>query len=76
MLAERSSQMRKAVGVLKELSADERTRMLYEEREKVRRDYESRMSGAERKGRLEGRNEGRNEVARNLLYLAVPLIQS
>jgi len=43
MLATRSPQMRKAVGVLKELSADEATRMLYEKREMARRDYESRL---------------------------------
>ena len=41
MLATRSPQMRKAVGVLKELSADEQTRMLYEKREMARRDIES-----------------------------------
>ena len=43
MLATRSPQMRKAVGVLKELSTDEATRMLYEKREMARRDYESRL---------------------------------
>jgi predicted transposase/invertase (TIGR01784 family) len=59
MLAQRSPQMRKAVGVLKELSADERTRMLYEEREIARRDIVSLMGGAKR--------EGITEVARNLL---------
>jgi len=41
MLAKRSPQMKKAVGVLKELSADERTRMLYESRERARRDINS-----------------------------------
>jgi len=41
MLAQRSPQMRKAVGVLKELSADEQTRMLYEKREMARRDTAS-----------------------------------
>ena len=69
MLAERSPQMRKAVGVLKELSADERTRMLFEEREIARRDYVSRMNGAKR----EGRSEGINEVARNLLKRNRPI---
>ena len=39
--------MRKAVGVLKELSADEVTRMLFEKREMARRDVES-MVEAER----------------------------
>jgi len=43
MLATRSPQIRKAVGVLKELSADEQTRMLYEKREIARRDFESRL---------------------------------
>ena len=46
MLAERSPQMRKAVGFLKELSADERMRMIYEDREKARRDIASMMGGA------------------------------
>ena len=41
MLATRSPQMRKAVGVLKELSADEQTRMLYEKHEMARRDFRS-----------------------------------
>ena len=53
MLAERSPHMRKAVGVLKELSADERTRILYEEREKARRDIASRMDGARKEGKIE-----------------------
>jgi len=44
MLATRSPQMRKAVGVLKELSADEQTRMLYEKREMARRDIESQIA--------------------------------
>ena len=65
MLAKRSPQMRKAVGVLKELSADERTRMLYEEREKARRDIESLMGGARREGHI--------DVARNLLDMDIPI---
>ena len=52
MLAQRTPQMRKAVGVLKELSADERTRMLYEEREIARRDMVSRLGGAVRDTRI------------------------
>ena len=49
MLATRSPQMRKAVGVLKELSADEATRMRYEAREMARRDLESRIEEVDRK---------------------------
>jgi predicted transposase/invertase (TIGR01784 family) len=48
MLATRSPQMKKAVGVLKELSADERTRMLYENRQKALRDLESRVEDVEK----------------------------
>jgi predicted transposase/invertase (TIGR01784 family) len=89
MLEQRNPEIRKAVGVLMELSADERMRMLYEAREKARRDEVSRMSGARReglaeglekgleKGRAEGlekgRAEGRIEVARNLLKTNMPV---
>jgi len=59
MLAQRSPQMRKAVGVLKELSADERTRMLYEEREIARRDMVSRLGGAARDAKI--------AIARNMV---------
>jgi len=54
MLATRSPQLEKAVGVLKELSADERTRMLAESREKARRDEASRVNWAKDEGRKEG----------------------
>ncbi|MCL2010313.1 MAG: Rpn family recombination-promoting nuclease/putative transposase [Synergistaceae bacterium] len=63
MLAQRSPQMRKAVGVLKELSADERTRMLYEEREIARRDIVSMVNGAKK------------EIAGKLLHMNVPIDQ-
>ena len=69
MLAQRSPQMRKAVGVLKELSADECTRMLYENREIARRDMVSRLSGAKREGIV----EGRSDVARKLLRRNSPI---
>jgi len=52
MLAQRSPQMRKAVGVLKELSADERARMLYESREMARRDLESRVDEVNNKWQI------------------------
>ena len=48
MLATRSPQMKKAVGVLKELSADEATRLRYEAREKAKRDLESQVDDAVR----------------------------
>ena len=41
MLAMRSPEIKKAVGLLKEMSADDSIRMLYEQREMVLRDIES-----------------------------------
>ena len=65
--------MKKAVGVLMELSADERTRMLAEAREKARRDEASRMDGARREGREEGvhigEERGREEGHKDILAL-------
>ena len=61
MLAERSPQMKKAVGVLKELSADERTRMLAEAREKARKDAASRLNWAREEGKEEGIQIGKEE---------------
>ena len=85
MLAQTKPEIKKAVGVLMELSADERARMLYESREKARRDEASRMKGArkegkaegiaegEAKGKAKGIAEGKAEVARNLLGLRLPV---
>ena len=53
MLAERNPQMRKAIGILKELSDDERTRMLYEKQEMFRRDMVSRTEGAVKQREIE-----------------------
>jgi len=50
MLAEKSEPMKKAVGVLAQLSADEKNRMIAEAREKELRDQMSRERGAERRG--------------------------
>ena len=61
MLATRSPQIRKAVGVLKELSADEQTRMLYEKREMARRDVESMV--AERDAII-AKKDAENELLR------------
>jgi predicted transposase/invertase (TIGR01784 family) len=52
MLETKSPQIKKAVGVLMELSADERTRLLYEEQEKIRMDQSARIAYAERKIRF------------------------
>jgi len=53
MIAEKSPEIKKAVGVLRELSANERMRLLYEQHEIARRDYESRLEGAIKDTKLE-----------------------
>jgi predicted transposase/invertase (TIGR01784 family) len=71
MLAETSGAMKRAVGVLANLSADEKKRMIAEAREKELRDQISREQGAERRGLAEGlakgRTEGRTEIIYNML---------
>jgi predicted transposase/invertase (TIGR01784 family) len=75
MVAKTSPEIAKAVGVIMELSEDECTRLLAEEREKYRRDEEARREDAyeegEKKGKQEGRQEGRQEerfdIAKRLL---------
>ncbi|HIT90206.1 MAG TPA: Rpn family recombination-promoting nuclease/putative transposase [Candidatus Merdenecus merdavium] len=61
MISQENPMIKKAVGVLKELSEDERTRLLEEAREKARKDEASRYEGALEIGREEGRVEGRKE---------------
>jgi predicted transposase/invertase (TIGR01784 family) len=58
MLAERSPEMGKVVGLLKELSMDEQVQMMYEAREKARRDHEARIRLAERDGLKRGEERG------------------
>jgi len=65
MIAQKSPQVKRAVVRLMELSADERTRMLYEAREKERRDNYSREMGA--------REDERFTIAKNLLRIDLPL---
>jgi hypothetical protein len=58
-VANRDPLIKKAVARLMELSADEKTRLLYEAREKERMDNESREDWARQQGML--------DVAKNLL---------
>jgi predicted transposase/invertase (TIGR01784 family) len=69
MVAKTSPEIAKAVGVIMELSEDERTRLLVEEREKYRRDEEARREYAYE----EGEKKGRMEVARRLLLEKDPV---
>jgi len=61
MLATGGPLLIKTVGVLKELSEDERTRLIAEAYEKARRDEASRVNWAREEGRREGREMGREE---------------
>jgi len=65
MIAERNPQIGKAVVKLRELSADERARDMYERREKARRDMVSREKWV--------RKQGLMDVARNLLKRNRPI---
>jgi predicted transposase/invertase (TIGR01784 family) len=59
MVAERNPQIKKAVLKLRELSADEKARDLYDRREKALRDIESNERHARAAGRAEGKAEER-----------------
>ena len=76
-IAERNPEVKKAVVKLRELTADERARDLYERREKARRDQASREKWARLQGHHEGHQEGRQdekyEVARNMIADGEPI---
>ena len=65
MIAERSPQVKKAVVRLMELSSDERTRLLYESRQKMEWDNQARE--------IEASNNRAFTIAKNLLAMNVPI---
>jgi predicted transposase/invertase (TIGR01784 family) len=77
MLTQENPAVNKAVGVLMELNASQRRRMIAESREKARRDYQARFDGAfdkgvkqgEARGEARGETRGENKKARELLAL-------
>jgi hypothetical protein len=69
MLSTKSPELKKAVSVLKELSTDERTRMIAEDREKARRDMASRLNGAREEGIQIGEERGIQIGEDNILKL-------
>ena len=81
MLAERNAQIGRAVAVLKELSEDERTRMLEESYQKKQWDDELRMEAAfaegersgQQKGEQAGEQKGMRKVALKLLRADMPI---
>jgi predicted transposase/invertase (TIGR01784 family) len=58
MLAEKNPEMKKAVGILYQMSSDEIARAEYEYREKARMDRAAEIEYGRREGREEGRQEG------------------
>ena len=66
-LAQTSSAMEEAWGVIKELSADERERLLAEDREKTRRDNAAYYETGLVEGRVEGRAEGCASIISHML---------
>ena len=69
MVAERNPQVARAVVKLRELSADERARDLYERREKARRDIAAEMRWA----RQQGEKEKALLVAQNAIKMGLPI---
>ena len=60
-------EIKEVIEQLEEMSADEKEREIYEQREKSRLIYNTEMYEAKRKGLEEGRKEKSIEIAKNLL---------
>jgi predicted transposase/invertase (TIGR01784 family) len=69
MIAAKNPQIEKAVGILMDLSADERTRLLEESRQKALWDYNSRMKGAFDKGEAHGVQKGEARGRQDVISL-------
>jgi predicted transposase/invertase (TIGR01784 family) len=77
MIAAKNPKIEKAVGILMDLSADERTRLLEESRQKALWDYNSRMKSAFDKGINQGGEQRAFQIAQNALRdgLSADMIQ-
>ncbi|MDL2248890.1 PD-(D/E)XK nuclease family transposase [Tyzzerella sp. OttesenSCG-928-J15] len=73
MSSEKNNAVEKAVGVLKELSADERTRLLYEAQEKARRDEQARIEGAVERAVESAIEKKTLDITKNLLKLGTSI---
>jgi predicted transposase/invertase (TIGR01784 family) len=65
-LVERNPRLRKPVGILMELSDDERARLIFEAQERFRMDTESRINWAKKQGAKEQEEKDRQEIARKM----------
>ena len=73
MLSTKSPEMRRATSRLKELSADEKARQLYEARLKEQRDNAAREKGAREEGKVEGESSKAKSIAINALKMNIPI---
>ena len=78
MIAKDNPPLKKAVGILMELSEDESIRMIEESQERLRMDWEDRVWGAREDGRAEGRKKEASDIALRALRdgLSVDAISS
>lgn len=67
MVETKSNELKKAVCILRELSQDEKTKLLFESEEKARMDYEDRMDGAFNNGKIQGEIETEIESVLKLI---------
>ena len=75
MLSQQNPLIEKAVGVLKELSADEQIRMEAQYRQRAIRDEISRQNSSREEGREEGAAEKAGEIATNMLKMGLSIEQ-
>jgi predicted phage tail protein len=73
MLAQRSPEIGKVLGLLEELSADEAIRMQYEAREKALRDDKARIRFAEKAAADMAVDQRNHEMARTMLRYNLPI---
>ncbi|MDR1481949.1 MAG: Rpn family recombination-promoting nuclease/putative transposase [Synergistaceae bacterium] len=75
MLAAKNPSIKQTVDILKRLSSDRKTRLIYDAREKARMDERARMRGEYNKGKTEGKEEGIEEgIERGKLEVALNLL--
>ncbi len=72
MIAAANPEIRKAVDILYEISADEKVRAEYNARQKAWMDRQSQFDGYYKKGKAEGIEEGIVKTAHNLKVLDIP----
>ena len=74
-MAVRNVAFESAVCKYKQLTADERIRMIAEENEKVWKDRQAEIKYAKEEGRAEGEYNQKIEIAKNLLGMFIPIDQ-